>query len=182
MTTRLTCPRCGFSADAEAYLAEERWRAAVGAALKLPAPLGDALVRYIGLFRPAKRALSPDRAARLLTELLDPIASARIERDGRTWVAPLAIWSEALETMLASRDRLVLPLKSHGYLHEIVVSLANKAEGRVETQREQTRAYAFATERQGAGAPVPVARFKPAPEQRAALRDALKRPADGDTP
>lgn len=140
---KLTCPCCGFVGEPEGYLAEAQWRDALSCALKLPAPLGDRLVRYLGLFRPAKRALSPDRAARILTELLEPIAEARVERNGRSWPAPLDYWSSALDDVLARRDSLQLPLKSHGYLLEIVAGIANKAEGRAETKREESRAYAF---------------------------------------
>lgn len=107
-------------------------REAVRAAFLLPAPLGDRLVRYLGLFRPKSRALSWDRVARLLSELLEPINAGRVERNGRAWVAPLSVWELALDEILAKRDKLQLPLKSHGYLFEIVAGFASKAEGAAE--------------------------------------------------
>ncbi len=138
---RLTCPCCGYTGDPEGYLAEPHWRDAVAAALSLPAPLGDRLLRYLGLFRPVKRALSPDRAARLLVELLRPIGDARVERSGRTWVAPLEVWGAALDDMLMRRDALTLPLRSHAYLYEVVAGMANAAEGRAERTHEQAKAH-----------------------------------------
>lgn len=138
---RLVCPGCGFTADLEAFLMDAQAREAVLLALKLPAPLGERLLRYIGLFRPEKRALSWDRVVRLLTELLPPIAEAKVERNGRTWPAPLEYWSVALDEIVARRDSLTLPLKSHGYLFEIVAGQANKAEARRETVLEQARQH-----------------------------------------
>ncbi|MBI1397034.1 MAG: hypothetical protein GC151_13745 [Betaproteobacteria bacterium] len=144
---KLTCPCCGYVGEPEGYLSDVQWRDALSAALKLPAPLGDRLVRYVGLFRPRQRALSPDRAARILLELLEPISEARVERNGRSWPAPFEYWSSALDDMLSRRDTLQLPLKSHGYLFEIVAGIANKAEGRAETKREEGRAYPYSTTR-----------------------------------
>lgn len=128
----LTCPVCNAIFPAEAALVESQAREAVRAAVLLPAPLGDRLLRYLGLFRPARRALSWDRAARLLNELLEPINAGRVERNGRAWVAPLSVWELALDEILAKRHTLQLPLKSHGYLFEIVARLASKAEGAAE--------------------------------------------------
>lgn len=124
-----TCPGCNLVFPAEAALVDHQAREAVRAALLLPSPLGDRVLRYLGLFRPAKRTLSWDRAARFLVELLDPITAGRIERNGRAWVAPLSTWEVALDDILAKRDKLQLPLKSHGYLFEIVAGLSSKAEG-----------------------------------------------------
>ncbi len=138
---RLVCPGCGFTAGMEAYLLDASAREAVLLALKLPAPLGDRVLRYVGLFRPVGRALTWDRVERLLGELLPPIAEAKVERHGRTWPAPLDYWSMALDEMLGRRDTLVLPLKSHGYLFEIVAGYANKGEAAAERKTEQDRAH-----------------------------------------
>jgi len=133
----LTCPCCAGRFSIEAALTDDAARAAVAAALKLPAPLGDLMLRYMGLFRPLNRALSWDRAARLLGELQEPIHAAQLTRNGRVWPAPLETWRIALEQMLDKRDTLTLPLKSHGYLFEIVAGLAAKAEGAGERKREE---------------------------------------------
>lgn len=136
---QLTCPCCFARYAIEAALTDDAARQAVAAALKLPAPLGDLTLRYLALFRPSKRALSWDRAARLLNELLEPIQAGRITRHGRAWAAPLDTWREAFEQMLARRDKLTLPLASHGYLFEIVAGGASKIEGRAEAAAEQQK-------------------------------------------
>lgn len=136
---KLVCPSCGFAGDIDAYLADAHARAALVWALQAPAPLGDRLMRYLALFRPAQRALSWDRIEKILGELVEAIQRGHIERHGRHWPAPAEYWSAAIDQMLATRERLQLPLKGHGYLYEIVAGFGNKAESRVEAQREQTR-------------------------------------------
>jgi hypothetical protein len=98
------------------------------------------LVRYLGLFAPEKRELSFDRIARLLDELVPLIKAAQIERNGRSWPAPVDYWVQALEAMLAKRDHLQLPLKSHGYLLEVIAGLGNKAEAGAERKHSERMA------------------------------------------
>lgn len=135
----LTCPCCAARYCIEAGLADESARVAVAAALKMPPPLGDLTLRYLGLFRPHKHALSWDRAARLLTELQAAIAVGQVTRHGRAWAAPLAAWQHALEQVIEARERLTLPLKSHGYLYEIVAGAAQKAQGVAEQKTEELK-------------------------------------------
>lgn len=143
---RLTCPCCGCVASAEAWLADSDAREALRLALSLPGSLGPSLLRYLSLFRPARRALGWDRALKLLRELEEPIRTGSLQRHGRPWAAPLAVWQAALDQVLAARDegRLKLPLKSHGYLFEVVVGLSGRAEGREEAEREREAAYPYA--------------------------------------
>lgn len=166
---QLTCPCCFTRYSIEAALSDDDARRAVAAALKMPAPLGDLILRYIGLFRPTKRALSWGHAAKLLTELLGPIQAGRVERNGRTWAAPMEVWKAAIEQMLAQRDRLTLPLKTHGYLFEIIAGHANKieaqAEAKVEAQKHQRPHL-------NAGAPAAIADMLKKPET--PIRDTAK--------
>lgn len=148
---QVTCPCCSARFPIEAALADDAARQAVAAALKLPAPLGDLLLRYIALFRPEKRALSWPRAAQLLGELCEAIKRGQVERDGRAWAAPLEAWRAALEQMVNQRDTLTLPLKSHGYLYKIIAAQANRAEGHQEQRTERQR-----TQRDGARSDGPV--------------------------
>ena len=133
---RLTCPCCGAAYGLEVLLADRAAREAVVAALALPSALGERLLRYVGLFRPRERALSWDRAARLLTELQAAINAAQIERDGRVYPAPVEYWKQAIDQMVDGRDRLTLPLKSHGYLFEIIVGMHRQAEDRRAARQE----------------------------------------------
>lgn len=123
----------------DVLLATDGAREAVMAALEVPAPVGRLLIQYIGLFRPSKNQMSFDRVARLLGELLPMLKDNAIERNGVTYPAPLPYWREAIEEMLAKRERLTLPLKSHGYLLEIIAGIHAKADSKAEAKREADR-------------------------------------------
>lgn len=172
---QFTCPCCFARCSIEAALSDDDARRAVAAALKMPAPLGDLVLRYIGLFRAPKRALSWDRAARLIEELLAPMLAGRIERHGRIWAAPLEAWKAALTDMLDRRDKLQLPLKSHGYLFEIIAAQANKSEAQAESKaEEQKRQRAH----RDTGSPTPIAKTldrDKALAQVAGLKETVKR-------
>ena len=141
---RLTCPCCGATHSLEALLTDRAAREAVAAALELPAPLGGLLLRYLGLFRPRQHALSWERAAKLLTELQALVSAGQIERNGRIWPAPVDYWKSALDHMLQRREQLQLPLKTHGYLLEIIAGMSQKPEdqraAQTEVEQERTRA------------------------------------------
>lgn len=173
---RLTCPACGFHADAEAYLGETAAHGAIASAVKLPQQLGDRLLRYLGLFRPAGgRALTLDRLQRLLGELLQSIGEGRVTRKGRTWVVPIEVWSAALDQVLDGRATLQLPLKTHGYLLEVVIGLVNRAEGAAEQRHIDHQSYRYRDTRQIEG---PVSLRSRMPD---AVRAALK-PGATDAP
>lgn len=136
-----SCPGCGAEMSIDVLIANEGAREAVLAALQLPAPLGKLLVQYVAMFRPGKRQLSWSRVGVLLEELRAPIAAAQYERHGRTWPAPLEYWRAGLENMVLLRDqgKLQLPLKSHGYLLEVIAGMSEKAEAKAETAHEGRR-------------------------------------------
>lgn len=138
---QLNCPACGATFSLDAIIGHDGARDAVLAALQLPAPLGKTLIQYLALFRPAQRALSMDRLAKLLNELLPMISTAQIERSGTRYAAPVEYWRQAMDSMVAGRDKLTLPLKSHGYLLEIIAGFAEKTAAKAERQSEQGRKY-----------------------------------------
>lgn len=191
MKTR--CPACGAVASLDVLIEHDAARDAVRQAFALSDPLGKALVRYLGLFRPPARELTFTRVAGLLSELLPDIDRGRITRSGREWPAPRAAWIGAIEVVVAAPN-LKRPLKSHGYLYEVIAGQANGAEAKAEAEAEQKRAYAFGTERQTgpaqalgtvlerAAAPAKVERT-PMPEavgERLAALGLRKRPRQGD--
>ena len=139
---KLSCPACGAEMTLDVLVAHEGAREAVLVALQLPAPIGKLLVQYLGMFRPGKRQLSWERVGSVLGELRVPIEAAQIERHGRNWPAPLDYWKAALEHMVQLRDtgKLQLPLKSHGYLLEVIAGMSNKAEAKGEAQDHARRA------------------------------------------
>lgn len=138
---KLKCPACGALASLDILLTTEGAREAILLAMQFPAPLGKRLIQYLALFRPATRELSFDRVASLLNEILPDIQSGKIRRAGRDWSLLQDYWLLAIDTVLAARDagRLTLPLKGHGYLYEVLVGIADKAEGRKEALHESSR-------------------------------------------
>ena len=171
---RLACPACGAEMTLDVLLGTEAARDAVLLALQLPAPLGKLVLQYVALFRPPKRQLSWERVAALFAELALPIAEARIERHGRVWAAPLEYWRAAFEEITAKRDGLTLPLKSHGYLYEIILGYANKAEALNEKKTEADRGRASSRTHDNKTAPMSQVLAQVAERQMpAAVRDRL---------
>ncbi len=119
---RTRCPSCGATLSLDALIAHDAAREALAAAFKLSGPVGSAMVRYVALFRPESRELTMDRVARLVGDLLPDLQAQRITRNGQVYDAPLEAWAWAIEQALAARDagRLTLPLKSHGWLYEVI--------------------------------------------------------------
>jgi hypothetical protein len=139
------CPNCACSMSLDVMLVEDAPREALNAVIEAH-PAGATfikpLMRYIGLFAPAKTQMSHSRIATLIRELVPMIREAKIERKGRIWPAPIDSWRNGFEhmLMLVGTGQLRLPLKSHGYLLEVLVGFAEKAEGLAETKREEQRA------------------------------------------
>ena len=135
---KATCPACGFAAGLEAYIADADWRDAVMAAAELPSDCGALAIRYVGLFRPEKRALSPDRAARLIREVCDMIIKG-LDFDRRRIEAPSHVWRQALIEILERPD-LRRPLRNHNYLLRIVQSkLAERSDALQDDRYQQHR-------------------------------------------
>jgi hypothetical protein len=113
----------------DALVAHDAAREALAAVFKLGGPVGSALVRYLALFRPESRELTMDRVARLVSDLLPDLQAQRISRNGQIHDAPLDAWVWAIEQALTARDsgRLTLPLKSHGWLYEVISSYRPQA-------------------------------------------------------
>lgn len=138
---RTRCPSCGATLSLDALIAHDGAREALTAAFKFSGALGAALVRYLALFRPESRELTMDRVARLVGDLLPDLQAQRISRNGQVYDAPLEAWVWAIEQALAARDagRLTLPLKSHGWLYEVISNWRPQA-GQVVTTGESRQA------------------------------------------
>ena len=118
----IKCPNCGAVHSLDSLIGNDGAAELVKAVLEFDAAVGKAAVRYIGLFRPAKSQLTFSRTAKLLGELLPDIQAGQISRDGTACPAPAEAWLYGFQTALNARDagRLKTPLKSHGYLYEII--------------------------------------------------------------
>lgn len=136
---RLTCPSCGSTASLDSLIGHEAARSILVQAME-QTPVGKRLIRYASLFRPAQRQLSWERFAALIGPVLDMTRDAKIERHGRIWAAPTEVWIAAIDEIMTRRDegKLTLPLKSHGYLMEIIAGQAGKVEAAAETSKESS--------------------------------------------
>jgi hypothetical protein len=137
----VTCPSCGAEMDLDVLLAHEDSRQALAQLAALSLPLGKRVLQYLRLFKPATRQMSHSRVVKLIEELLPDLQRGAIRHNGRDWQADLATWSDAFDRVLERRDngKLTLPLKSHGYLFEVIAGLADKAEGAAEGAAEAER-------------------------------------------
>ena len=141
----VSCPNCRAVMSFDLLLTDDAPREAL-AAIVAAHPAGKTfvkpLLRYVGLFAPEKSQMNHRRMAALILELVPGISAAQIERNGRSWACPIAYWQMAFEQVLAQRDagQLRLPLKSHGYLYEVLVGFATRDEGKKEQRLEDQRA------------------------------------------
>ncbi len=118
----IKCPNCGAVHSLDSLINDADASAVLKAVLEMDVELGKAAIRYIGLFRPAKSQLSWARTAKLLNELLPMIKAQEAARDGVCFPAPTEAWIHGFNETVNARDqgRLKTPLKSHGYLYEIL--------------------------------------------------------------
>ena len=118
----IKCPNCGAVHSLDSLINDADASSVLRAVLEMDAEMGKAAIRYVGLFRPAKSQLSWARTAKLLNELVPMIKAQEAVRDGVSSPAPAEAWLHGFNETVNARDqgRLKLPLKSHGYLLEIV--------------------------------------------------------------
>jgi len=139
---RATCPDCGATAHVSAFFADDDGKRLVNAVVDMPPELQRPALGYLGLFKPAKNALSVPRATRLVQELQKLVATGTVSRDDRTGMrrqAAPTMWAEGIEQMLSNRNGLTLPLANHNYLRAVVFGIADQADARAERAQEQQR-------------------------------------------
>ncbi|MBU1059094.1 MAG: hypothetical protein KJ804_12345 [Proteobacteria bacterium] len=136
---KLICPGCGSVASAETWLNDSLCRETMLAVVKLPTPLPQVMLGYMGLFRPGKRALTWKKAKRLADEIAALVAAGHIQVQGKVArPCPPRIWAMAMEQMLERRDSLRLPMPNHNYLRQIAWELADREDaGQESTIRKQ---------------------------------------------
>lgn len=137
------CQSCGATASLEWFLQKPLERQVLVTVLDLPKPVQANIIQYLSLFRPTStRSLTAAKALRLVEEIKAIVNSGYVTRKGRPDrdCAP-SVWGMAMETMLANRDRLELPMESHVYLRKVAYDLADKENSgreRQVVQRERT--------------------------------------------
>lgn len=131
------CWHCGATGDLTAFAAGERSREALKLALKLPREVQVELMGYFALFEPGpgKRSVPDETAARLMATLVELAGAGTVKwKQGAERACPPRLWAEALRIVIAAKDSIELPLKSHGYLTSVAYKLASKAEAKSESR------------------------------------------------
>ncbi|KLN54712.1 hypothetical protein [Variovorax paradoxus] len=137
------CPVCGAEEGLDVLLlrmfADEVVRQLVAELLTKALPLGDLVVRYMRLHKPAKQRLRMSTVRKLLAELVPDVQRTSIERKGRIWIVSPESWRAAFQIVFdaADKGKLSLPLEGNGYLYGVLVNLADRREAETEQQREQ---------------------------------------------
>lgn len=136
------CPNCGAANSLDSLVSDAEAAEVLKMLLELDADIGKAAIRYIGLFRPAKSQLSWARTAKLLNELLPMIKAQEAARDGVCFPAPTEAWIHGFNETVNARDqgRLKTPLKSHGYLYEILAGWVGQPSAGNQTNQPDRRA------------------------------------------
>lgn len=122
------CQNCGAVASLDLLISNGEARDALIAITMMSDELTKTAIKYIGMFRPASKDLSWSRVAKLLNEILPMITSETVTRGGVTKKATREMWLAGMKECIAVRDAggLSLPLKTHGYLLEIVSNMQYK--------------------------------------------------------
>ncbi len=136
---KVACPACGSSFDLDAAVNDADGRRFVELIGGMHPSVAKPLLQYLALFRPAKTGMRWSRMLSLTQELAPMIREARVTRNGTLYAVPHESWTQALQ-MLADRPKgLRLPLKSHGYLLEMLAGHAEKIAAKKESREEEQK-------------------------------------------
>ncbi len=138
---KLVCPSCGLTASAEAWLNDAAARSLLLAVATLPPPLPKVILPYLGLFRPEKRALSWNKAGKIVADLTKLIGPGHVQVQGKVArPCPPRLFAAAMEQMVERRDAIRRPLPNHNYLKQVAWQLADEADAQGESSRRQQEA------------------------------------------
>ena len=175
----ITCPSCGCNGSLELFMADREFREAILSAANLPSNCGSLVLRYIGLFRPMKRQLTPSRAAKLVAETLEIVTSSPTIFDRQEVHIPAYMWQRALQALL-DKPNLLRPLKNHNLLIKIAITLATQRDhdSYTEEAEQQPRAASTGTSMKSVGSIVDESAEKDATaEKKLALMTAAEKAA-----
>lgn len=132
MPIRATCPACGCHGDVEAFFAEDDSKRLLERFAGMEPALGRAVLGYLRLFKPPKTALRVSRAATVVDDLVALVSEGTVCKDERTGTrrpAPVAVWVDALNDMLANPPRDT-PLSNNNYLRMVAFRVAGEHQAR----------------------------------------------------
>jgi len=137
MSIKGTCPNCGAGGDILFFIADADARKATLEAAKLPSDCGVYVLKYITMFSPESRFLTPGRYAKLITECCDMILNG-VDFDRTNIKAPSYVWRQAMSEMHDNQS-IQRPIKNHHYLLRIVQSILNKRNDIDQSERAANR-------------------------------------------
>ena len=136
MTIDVTCPRCHHEFDLLGAREDDDWRQLIELILALQPVVHRSLWSYLGLFK-GKSKLKSAKMLRIVKQLAPMIKAAQIERNHNTYAVPATSFARAMEYMVDSPPAsLALPIKSNGYLLQILANNAETALAKVEQKTE----------------------------------------------
>jgi hypothetical protein len=119
--------------SAEAMSKDSAQRETWAVVIKMPQAVQEVALAYLSLFRPAKSALSWDKALRVARELAELLGGGYVQVEDRVArPCPPMIWRLAIDEMLDNRERLRRPMKNHNYLRQVAYDLADKSDAQAE--------------------------------------------------
>jgi hypothetical protein len=132
MMTR--CPSCGATSSLDVLIQHTEAFNLLARVFQQTA-VGNAFLKYLAMHRPANRALSNDRIAKLLGEIVPDFEKQEILRNGKPHPAPTAAWLWAIDEAVKARDngKLITPLKGHGWLYAVITSYRPEQHAPVQT-------------------------------------------------
>lgn len=140
MTAAKTSPAvfrcvCGLRTPLEVAIEHDAARRAVARCMESLGAVGQGMMAYMALHRPAERTLTWEKTARLLDELLTVYDAAVLTHERRTHTLSDAAWLAALAAVRDRAPKLSLPLDGHGYLYTVLAAEAAKANAAAEAER-----------------------------------------------
>ena len=146
MSIELHCPHCTRRFALREANDSAEWAQLVDTLTALPPVLHHPLWNYLGLFKPLKQRLRISRMALVLDELLPVIRQQAIQRGHRAKVpVPHDSLARVLDWLYSQPPAtLKLPLRSNGYLFEVLAAkgaalAAEREQEAIETQKRRPR-------------------------------------------
>ncbi|MFP5474415.1 MAG: hypothetical protein ACLGJD_12280 [Gammaproteobacteria bacterium] len=136
------CPVCGAEESLDGLLArmidDEEARGLIADVIATSLPLGQDVLRYLRLHKPAKQKLRMATARKVLAELVPDVQRAAIQRHGRTWLVTPESWRLALQAVFdnVGRGAVTLPLDGNAYLYAVLTRMVDREEARQEKTDE----------------------------------------------
>lgn len=137
---KLNCPDCGATFDFIQAMEDADGRRFVELITKLPPVTIKPFVRYLRLFKPEQKSLRWSRMLKLAQQINQSIMDAVVIRNGTSYVVTGQQWADVMIGLVDTPPKhLRLPLKSHGYLLEVLATASEKLASSREEKTEQAK-------------------------------------------